>query len=32
MQRLALFIGSVVLAASQAQAELIINGQRVSAN
>ncbi|MGL6083088.1 lytic murein transglycosylase [Acinetobacter lwoffii] len=30
MQRLALFIGSVVLAASQAQAELIINGQRVT--
>src|SRR5690606_25473301 len=30
MQRLALFIGSVVLAASQAQAELIINGQRVA--
>lgn len=30
MQRLALFLGSIVLAASQAQAELIINGQRVS--
>ncbi|MCO8097807.1 lytic murein transglycosylase [Acinetobacter lwoffii] len=30
MQRLALFIGFVVLAASQAQAELIINGQRVT--
>ncbi|MCJ8513384.1 lytic murein transglycosylase [Acinetobacter lwoffii] len=30
MQRLALFVGSVVLAASQAQAELIINGQRVT--
>src|SRR5690606_19351774 len=30
MQRLALFISSVVLAASQAQAELIINGQRVT--
>ena len=29
MQRLALFVGSVVLAATQAQAELIINGQRV---
>lgn len=32
MQRLALFLGSIVLAASQAQAELIINGQRVSAS
>lgn len=30
MQRLAIFLGSIVLAASQAQAELIINGQRVS--
>ncbi|MGL3044640.1 lytic murein transglycosylase [Acinetobacter pecorum] len=30
MQRLALFVGSVVLAATQAQAELIINGQRVT--
>jgi len=30
MQRLALFLSSIVLAASQAQAELIINGQRVS--
>jgi len=30
MQRLALFLGLIVLAASQAQAELIINGQRVS--
>ena len=30
MQRLALFLGSIVLAASQAQAELIINGQRLS--
>ena len=30
MQRLALFLGSIVLAATQAQAELIINGQRVS--
>lgn len=30
MQRLALFFGSIVLAASQAQAELIINGQRLS--
>lgn len=30
MQRLALFVGSLVLAATQAQAELIINGQRVT--
>ncbi len=30
MQRLALFVGSVVLAVTQAQAELIINGQRVT--
>ncbi|ATO19146.1 lytic transglycosylase [Acinetobacter sp. LoGeW2-3] len=32
MQRLALFLGSIVLAASQANAELIINGQRVNAS
>ena len=30
MQRLALFVGCVVLAASQAHAELIMNGQRVA--
>ncbi|TSH71282.1 lytic murein transglycosylase [Acinetobacter sp. RF15A] len=30
MQRLALSIGSLLLAASQAQAELVINGQRVA--
>ena len=32
MQRLALFLGSIILAASQANAELIINGQRVNAS
>ena len=31
MQRLALFVGSLVVMASQAHAELIINGQRVAA-
>ncbi|WP_347474057.1 lytic murein transglycosylase [Acinetobacter thermotolerans] len=32
MQRLALFLGSIILSASQANAELIINGQRVSSS